>query len=92
MAHLHATQTIPSVFGMFHAGDVVPAADIEPVKDAWVAAGLLEEHEDHAPTPAAAPAKVEKATRRAPETATSRRQASPTKPSKPKHFKGQTGS
>lgn len=75
-----AIQNIASGFGTFHVGDELDEGVPEPVRDAWVAAGLVEET-------AAAPSKpkpVEKATRAPRETTAGRRVQ--TKPTPQKRF------
>jgi hypothetical protein len=74
MPHI-AVQNIASGFGTFHVGDELDEGVPEPVRDAWLAAGLVEEAAAEPPKPAP----VEKATKGPKETTASRRmQTQPT--------------
>ncbi len=75
MTTFRATQGIASSFGTYVPNEVIDAEAIGPVLDAWLAAGIIEQMEDEVVEEIAEQraAKVEKATRKAPERAVSRR-------------------
>ncbi|MHB8459115.1 MAG: hypothetical protein ACYDAK_05315 [Candidatus Limnocylindrales bacterium] len=76
---IKATQGIASGYGTYAPGDLLDPDLPEPVRDAWLAAGIaVDQPESAAEKPVATKPKraapVERATVKAPETATSRRQ------------------